>query len=116
MTALIAAAIVCVALTVLFGWAMWHLIYDRRSYPAPSPHVRRMELDEIPVAEEPPPPEVREPLPTSQLHIPPPALSSYSEEHTGLSISGVGGSWKPLRRIVARHRRRWRQPDIESRM
>jgi len=111
MTALILAAIVCLALTALFGWAMWHLIYDRRTFPAPSPYIRHVELDEIPVPEEPPPPEVREPLPTAQLHIPPPVFSSYNGEHTGISISGVGGSWTPLRRIATRHRRRWRQPN-----
>ena len=113
MTALILVAIVCLALTVLFGWAMWHLIYDRRTFPAPSPHIRHMELDEIPVTEEALPPEVREPLPTSQLHIPPPVLSSYSDKHTGISISGVGGSWTPLRRIAIR-RRRWRQPNAPT--
>jgi len=113
-----AIAVPMVALMVLAGWAVWHLIYDKKTFPEASPTTHHVDLDEL--ADQPDlseMSEVKETPATSQLNIPPAYLPPQSSDKTGYSISGMGGSWKPLSKLVPKRRHHWqRMPSDEPKM
>jgi hypothetical protein len=47
----------------------------------------------------------------NRLHIPPPVFSGYSADHTGISLSGMGGGWAPAHKLVPKQYRRRMRSD-----
>jgi hypothetical protein len=47
----------------------------------------------------------------NRLHIPPPVFSGYSANHTGISLSGMGGGWGPAHKLVPKQYRRRARSD-----
>jgi len=104
--------ILAIGLTVLMGYALWHLLNDEKTYPEKTATTEHIDLEalEAPLVE----PEAESPketIPTSQLYIPPMTVSGPTSDHTGYSISGMGGNWRPLRKLVPRRRHHWLRQD-----
>jgi hypothetical protein len=112
MTALLIVAALFLGLTVLFGWALWHLMYDEKRFPGPTPTIHHVNLDELSqTATTSTPPVPKETPATSQLYIPPTYFPGRILEKTGFSISGMGGSWAFPRNLTSTRRRRWPRLD-----
>ncbi|MFQ5577589.1 MAG: hypothetical protein ACE5G8_11460 [Anaerolineae bacterium] len=112
MTALALASILFLSLTVLFGWAFWHLINDAKPFPSPTPTVHHVDLKDLPEkSDAPPEPVVKETPATSQLHIPPPIVSSRGGSKTGVVLSGMGHSWTFRRKLTPKRRHHWPRTD-----
>jgi hypothetical protein len=97
-----------------YNWALWHLLNDTKTFPRKSATIRHIDLAtlETPPAD----PEVKpakETIPTCQIYIPPMTVSGPSD-HTGTSISGMGGSWRPVNKLVPKRRHHWRKDPLRK--
>ena len=88
MTALALASILFLSLTVLFGWAFWHLINYAKPFPSSNRTIHHVNLKDLPEKSDvPAEPVVKETPATSQLHIAPPIVASLSGGQTGFALT-----------------------------
>jgi len=104
MVALMLVSILLVGISVFFGWALWHLIYDERHIPRPSATVQHVTLDDSAPSDHPTFP--RETPSTPQLHLPP-TVMPFRQSQERLFLSGMGSNWNFLHNVVSpvHHRR-----------
>jgi len=75
--------------------------------PPPSKHVRHVSLNELPGVDVPASEsEEKETPPTSQINIPP-QISTSHQNYSPTSLSGMGGSWKPIRNLMPKRYRKF---------
>lgn len=103
MTALLVLSGLVLGLSVQIGWAMWHLLNDKKSFPPSSPTVKHIDLKDAVIDQASPSLSKETPL-TSQIFFPPRYISGYNLEHSGSFISGMGSSWEMTRKLVPPHR------------
>ncbi len=109
MIVLVIGGAIVLIVTALFVWALfWHLAYNEPGAPPPTPTVRHIDLRELEAKAK---PVVSEKLPvtprTSQLHIPPMHFASRTFRDSPTMLSGIGGSWTPLRKLIPRRLHRY---------
>lgn len=103
MTTLLILSGLMLGLTVQIGWAMWHLLNDKKSFPSSTPTARHIDLRDLEIDLSLPHPPKETPL-TSQIFFPPRYISGCDFEHTGSFISGVGGGWNMPGKLVPAQR------------
>lgn len=113
MTPVLLIAIPVLGLTFLVFWALWHLIYDEKTIPEPALTSKEVDMDELAKEVGYPHEEVPKVTPaTTRLYIPPTYLPTHTQDHTGYSISGMGGGWGFPRGLVPKRHHRW--PRLDS--
>ncbi len=92
---------------------VFYFVRKIKPVPPPSKHVRHVSLSDLPGVDVPEPePEKKETPPTSQINIPP-VLSPSHQNYSPMSLSGMGSSWKPVRKLTPKRYRRF-PPKTES--
>ncbi len=92
---------------------VFYFVQKMKPVPPPSRNVRHVSLSDLSGVDVPEPePEEKETPPTSQLNIPPNLTTSHLN-YSPTSLSGMGGSWKPMSKLTSKRRRRF-PPKTES--
>ncbi len=88
---------------VLFVWALsYHFSHDELDAPPPTPHVGHHTLNELAHNAEIVPDTKPKITPsTTQLNVSP-MIVGHPLKHVPVTLSGMGSSWKPLRKIVSK--------------
>lgn len=105
-------AIPVLGLTYLVVWALWHLIYDEKTFPEAAPTKKEVDLAELAEEVGYPHQEVPKETPaTTWLHIPPPYFSGRAGDRSGYNLGGIGsGGWSFQHKLMPRqYRRKFRQ-------
>ena len=113
LTPVLLITIPVLGLTFLVVWALWHLIYDEKTIPAPGLTSKEVDMKEL--AEEVGYPHEEEPKitpATTRLHIPPTYFPPQTQDRTGYPLSGMGGGWGFPRRLMPKRHHRW--PRLDS--
>lgn len=88
---------------ILFVWALsYHFSHDELDAPPPTLHVGHHSLSELVHSVEIEPRTKPKITPsTTQLNVSP-MIVGHPMKHIPVTISGMGSSWKPLRKIVSK--------------
>lgn len=88
---------------ILFVWALsYHFSHDELDAPPPTPHIGHHTLDELAHAVEPARGTETKITPSTTLLEISPLMVWHPLKHVPVTISGMGSSWKPLRKIVSK--------------